>query len=276
MEIQKNPSECAFHKNNDISKTCMSNDFIKTLENFAKEVKKIKDTNTKDTIDHLKKVYNCKNESCLLKQQEIINTVGIDTVNNQLKENFKPEGPYEGTTWFSNNNIDNVLKQIAIKYKKKNFLHIKFQMRDFQKTCSELARLDLVKAYNEGVRCFGVVFNTDDSNGRGQHWYAIYGDFHQEPFTLEYFNSIDDPPQNEILNWLTETRDDLNIKLNKSVKCVCVCKLKHQSDNHSCGSYSLYYILSRLEGISHNYFLENVIPDKMMHKFRYTLFRKEK
>jgi hypothetical protein len=275
MEIQKNSSECAFHKNIDGTKTCMSDDFIKILENFAFEIKKIKNINRKDVIDHLKTVYNCKNESCLLKQQEIINILGTDNVNNQLNENFKPPGPYEGTEWFSNNNIDNVLQQIAIKYKKKHFLHIKFQMRDFQKTCSELARLNLVNAYKNGMRCFGVVFNTDDSSGRGQHWYSIFGDFQQEPFTIEYFNSVDDPPQNEILNWLTNTRDDLNIKLNKVVKCKSVCKLKHQRDNHSCGSYSLYYIISRLEGISYKYFMKNIISDKMMHDFRYTLFRKE-
>jgi hypothetical protein len=45
-------------------------------------------------------------------------------------------------------------------------------------------------------------------------------------------------------------------------------------DNSSCGPYSLYYIISRLEGVSSDAFQKNRIPDHKMWEFRKILFRK--
>ena len=42
--------------------------------------------------------------------------------------------------------------------------------------------------------------------------------------------------------------------LNKKVEDVVVTKIVNQADNHSCGSYSLYYIISRLEGVPYSHF----------------------
>lgn len=146
-------------------------------------------------------------------------------------------------------------------------------MRDFEKHNSELANVDFVKKYKEGVRCFGVVFNTDYSSGTGQHWFAVFGDFSKEPFTLEYFNSSGDDPLPEITAWLKKTKHALNKQLNKTVNDVVVTKLINQEDRHSCGSYSIFYIISRLEGVSYKYFNKNKIGDDLMHEFRKNLFR---
>jgi hypothetical protein len=204
VEISKLPKgECAFHIDN--KKTCFNNNFIKLLvDNFSKkEIKNNTNQQEKiyiDDISKIKKDFNCKTEACLLKQDKIINVVGNNIIQEQL-ERFKPEGPYKGSEWFSNFNIDQVLEQLSKKHK--NFLHITFQMRDFANmNNSELVNTDFVKEYNNGYKYFGVVFNTDSSTGRGQHWYSVFGDFSKNPFTLEYFISSGEDPKNEIITWL--------------------------------------------------------------------------
>ena len=192
MDIPKQPNECAFHlkKSDDADEPCMEDKVVKKLQEFVQTNKNITVQDKSDTIDKLKEVLNCDTESCILTKGEIKNFLGHHEADKQLETRYKPEGPFDSFEWFSNVNIDNVLKQVAKKYKEKKFLHIEFQMRDFEKVGSSLAKIDLANEYkNNEVRCFGVVFNTDYSSGNGQHWFAIYGNFHTEPFTLEYFNS---------------------------------------------------------------------------------------
>jgi len=273
MEISKNPSECAFHVD-DNKDYCINDSVAQELYDFAKNIKNIVVNNNKDAITKLKDIYDCKNESCLLVKNEVVDAIGIHIAHEQLENRFKPYGPYKGSEWFSNIHIDNVLQQIEKKYDNKKFKHVSFQMRDFANTGGELAKIDFAQEYKDGIRCFGVVFNTDKSSGNGQHWYALFGDFNEEPFTIEYFNSSGDEPQNEIKEWMLKTKNHMKKELNKDVKDLVVSKFQHQTDNHSCGSYSLYYILSRLSGIPYTTFSKKKIPDESMHQFRYTLFRK--
>ena len=273
MNLLKETNECAFNIEAK-SGVCMDDTIVHKLEKYATDVKNLVVKQGKDTIDKLKNIFNCKNESCLLTKYEIKDAIGHGTAENQLDNRFKPEGPFDSNEWFSNVNIDKVLDQIAIKYKEKKFLHIEFQMRDFESTGSELSKIDLAKEYNSGVRCFGVVFNTDVSSGRGQHWFYIFGDFNSEPFTLEYFNSTGQDPLPEISQWMKKTKHHMEKTLNKEVKDIIVSKISNQSDNHSCGSYSLYYIISRLDDIPYKYFTKNKIGDETMHTFRqHHLFR---
>lgn len=274
MEIPKNPIECAFHVNVDKNNpVCMEETIIDELKNFAKTIKRITFSNEKDAVVKLKQVYNCKTESCLLEQSEIIDVVGKSTIEKQLEERFKPEGPTDKETWFSNVNIDSVLSQIEKKYKDKNFKHINFQMRDFQEVGGELATTDFVKEYKNGVRCFGVVFNDDKSTGNGTHWTAMFGDFSKHPFTIEHFNSSGAGPKNEMREWMVKTKHKLEKTLNVKVEVKEVSKIQHQRGNSACGPYSLYYILSRLEGVPYTSFEKTRIPDSAMDTFRYHLFR---
>jgi len=279
METVKQTDDCAYGLKKNKGDICMEEAVVDKLKKFMEKDKKIVVKNSIDVINNLKKIYNCKYESCLLKQNEIVDVIGDNEVSNQLYSRFKPHGPYDSTQWFSNVNIDKVLDQIADKFKHKKFLHIEFQMRDFADTGGTLSRIDLAEEYNKGMRCFGVVFNTDKSSGSGEHWFSIFGDLSKEPFTIEYFNSAggqsyDDLP--EISLWMKDTRNYLCKKLSKKAIDVVVTSIVNQSDNHSCGSYSLYYILSRLEGTPYKYFEKNKIGDKLMHEFRFNLFRKEK
>lgn len=273
MELPKNPIECAFHVETINNSICMETDIVKELQTFAKNVKKLKMSNEKDTIEELKNIYDCKSESCLLTKDEIIEAIGYNKVTEQLKERFKPEGPLDKNTWFSNINIDDVLTQIEKKYQHKKFKHIPFQMRDFQEIGGKLAVTDFVKEYQNGIRCFGVVFNDDKSTGGGSHWTAMFGDFSEEPFTIEHFNSSGAGPKNEMREWMIKTKHKLEKELNKKVEVKEVSKIQHQTDNSSCGPYSLYYIISRLEGVPFITFEKKRIPDSVMWEFRKVLFR---
>jgi hypothetical protein len=273
MEVVKETVECAFHINIKNKKTCLEDEIITELQKFAKNIKQM-NTSNYDVVDKLQKIYDCKSESCLLTKDEIRANIGESIIENQLENRYKPNGPYNSNKWFSNNNIDKVLKQIEKKYKNKKFLHIEFQMRDFEKTNGSLSKIDMVQEYKKGMRCFGVIFNTDFSSGNGEHWFAIFGDLSKTPITIEYFNSSGEDPLPEIAKWMKDTKHKLEKELKKSATDVIVTKLINQKDNHSCGSYSLYYIISRLAGVPFEYFTNNIIGDKKMHEFRYHLFRK--
>jgi hypothetical protein len=269
---KKNVSECSHAIDDKAKSVCMEETVINQLsEAFKDDIKHDHGTDPEKVIETIKDVVGCDSESCLLTNPQVTNVIGEDTANQQLTERFKPEGPSDSNDWFSNSNIDNVLKQVEEKYKNKNFLHVEFQMRDFETTGGELSNIDMAQKYNDGMRCFGVVFNTDKSTGRGQHWFSIFGDFSKDPFTIEYFNSSGEDPLDEICSWMKKTKQHLIKNLDKSpdtVKDVVVTKLVNQSDNHSCGSYSLYYIMSRLAGVPYKHFSDNKIGDAKMHEFR--------
>ena len=264
-------NECAHNLQSKDS--CIDADVINKLSILInKDNEIIRDV--KDITKNLKQIYNCMTESCLLEKKEVIDVIGDDMAKHQLRENFKPDGPLDKSEWLSNDDIDNVLKQIGKKNNNRNFKHIPFQMRDFEQTGGELATTDFVKEYNDnGVRCFGVVFNDDVSTGRGTHWTAMFGDFRKEPFTIEHFNSSGTGPKNEMRIWMTKTKMLLEKSLNVKVTVIEVSKIQHQMDNSSCGPYSLYYIISRLEKIPYSKFQDKRIPDSDMWEFRKVLFR---
>ena len=298
---------------------CIKKDCIDP--NVYNEFKKVADYyNVKyddddDLVKQLAKKMDCTHHtiSCLL--EKILNESDDNfNVNKSLLEtqinNVKPPGPFDSKEWFSNINIDSVLEQFEELFKDKNFLHIYFHMRDFKNTNNDpeqkknLNKIKFSECYKKGVRCFGVVFNTDYSTGNGEHWFALFGDFSKKPFTIEHFNSSGDGPLPEVcelmcnikhdmmqylFNYNIESKsendcnkysdgDDANelicnkkYKTNK-VKCMNVTTIINQKDNHSCGSYSLFYILCRLCGISYKVFEKKEIGDKLMHEFRRNIF----
>ena len=293
MEISDRPSECA----HDIEQksVCSSDVVVEKMRVFAKQPAGVSKENA---VQAAAKKTGCITESCVLNNRQFVEFAGENVIKMVLNMNFKPSGPSDSFDWLSNSNIDQVLDQVERKYKDKKFLHIPFQMRDFEKTkmtnedvrsakerlspfdlervlMKNLANIDFAEKYKLGIRRFGVVFNTDASVGRGQHWYSLYGDMSTTPIVIEYFNSSGEQPQSEIQIWLDMTKHRLQKDLGKDVKVV-VCAKQHQTDEHSCGAYALYYIMSRLSGIPYQTFHDTLVPDELMHKFRKHLFRREK
>lgn len=272
MEFKKDiPDECGFH--------IKRNGAFCAPDNIIEKVKTLVPQNsTTDVVvlDNLKKKFNCDNEVCILNQNEVKTLIGVENVLKIINEYFKPDGPRDNNNWFSNSDIDNVLVQISKKYIDKHFLHISFQMIDFEKTQSALARLDWPKKYNEGYRSFGTVFNTDLSTGRGKHWFSIYASFEDDnnEFTIEYFNSSGELPMNQINVWMKRVKHEWQPFFKKPIRDIIATRIVNQQDEWNCGSYSLYYIISRLDGVPYTYFNNNPIGDENMQIFRQYLFRK--
>lgn len=265
-------NECGFH----IEKKgafCSPADIVDKL---AELILDTSPKNDKIILKSLKDKYSCNTEVCVLTQPEVIQVIGQST-EKIIEEHFKPDGPRDNNRWLSNTDIDSVLIQIQKKYVNKHFLHIEFQMIDFETTQSELAKLDWPAKYKEGFRTFGAVFNTDTSRGRGQHWFAIYANFEDNAseFTLEYFNSSGELPMNQISTWMKRVKHKWQSAFNKSIQDIIVTRIVNQQDNWNCGAYSLYYIISRLDGTPYQYFKNNAIGDSNMQEFRKYLFRKD-
>jgi hypothetical protein len=274
--------ECGFH----IEKTddfCSPEEVVDKLkeEFIDKDFRKIfskNDKNNKDKpLELLKDKFNCDTEVCILEQPEVKKVIGSDTVSELIVDRFKITGPRESEAWFSNIEIDGVLDQIQKKYIDRHFLHLPFQMIDFEKTDTALARLDWPAEYEKGYRCFGVVLNTDTSKGRGEHWFSIFGDFSDgaKEFTIEYFNSSGELPMNEVATWMKKVKHKWQPYFQNiaKIKDVCATRIINQKDGFSCGAYSLYYIISRLDGIPYQWFAKNAIGDNNMVEFRKYLFR---
>jgi len=268
-------SECAHDKQQ--TAICSPRSTIKDLSEFVGV-----DGPKEKIMDAVKKKTNCESESCVYKNAEVVEFLSSGKANDILKEYFKPSGPAFSTEWLSNYNIDDVLDQVEKKYK--GFYHVYFQMRDFEKkklssgekqnpeaVKYSLGDIDFSEKINEGVRTFGCVLNTDYSSGNGEHWFCLFGDFRKEPYQLEYFNSSGDAPLDEVQVWLDRTKHQIEKKLNKKVKLI-ICRTQHQRDTHSCGPYSLFYIINRLKGIPAEVFNANIGGDKRMIEWRTELF----
>lgn len=286
MELTNKPSECAFHSNK--SDVCSPAEAIQSIKKFL-EKSDIKASGAAEIIEIAKEKTGCDAESCLYKKKEIKEQLEKDQVEVPISEVFKPKGPAFTTDWLSNVHIDEVLDQLEKKHPE--FLHIPYQVRDFAKIApseqllsrlpeeereklkkSNLKTIDFYEQFKKGKTKFGTVVNTDYSSGRGIHWFAIFVDLSGETNTVEYFNSSGENPLSEIQVFLDYTKHKLEKETGKKTK-ITINRIQHQTDGHSCGPYSLYYIISRLSGVPYMTFHTQVIPDEAMVEFRKHLFR---
>jgi hypothetical protein len=246
-----------------------------TVVDKFKQLMQLEPSSTNILAD-LKKKYNCDNEICILNTGDAKTLIGHENVTKVINSYFKPTGPRDNNKWFSNTDIDSVLSQISKKYTDKHFYHVPFQMIDFEKTGGALAKLNWPEKYDAGYRCFGTVFNTDFSTGGGKHWFAIYCSFQDvdKEFTLEYFNSSGELPMNQINMWMKRVKHEWQPHFKKSINDTVVTRIVNQQDEWNCGSYSLYYIISRLDGVPYSHFKTHAIGDDNMQEFRQYLFRK--
>ena len=267
--LPKRPTECAFYLNKSI---CSDKSLVDKMRDFLGKVYGVKESDDVKIVEQLGKKLNCDKESCILAKKEFKEYAGDQLVKNNLK-NFKPEGPAKTFDLLSNFNIDDVMSQWDQKFGG-NFLHIEFQMRDFEKVRTRLATINLAREIRSGKKTFGVVLNTDYSVGPGIHWFCLFGDFRDpKQYTLEFFNSSGNLPLPEVQAWLHKTKAVLEKETNVDTKIIIVTRMEHQKDEHSCGPYSLFYIWCRLHGIPYQFFGNNRIPDELMHEYRKHLFR---
>lgn len=268
MELPDDPSECAFHK--DADKVCSNPHYINKMQEFLGLLSK--KANSAFIVDKMKEKTGCDTEACLYEKSPFVKFIGEDEARKIRKEEFKVSGPANSNDWLSNIHIDETLKQLSIA--NPGFIHIPYQMRDFQKQRTELATFNFAEAYKSGMKTFGCVLNTDSSRGPGEHWYCLFGDFTVEPIRIEYFNSTGDYPQSEVHDWLTKLQYRLQDELKKKVEIMTVMSRGVQQNSDDCGVYCLYYIWSRLGGVSPSVFSDPLTApnDSLMKEARKFFF----
>jgi len=126
-------------------------------------------------------------------------------------------------------------------------------------------------------RCGACVINSDEYDGGGKHWMALFVDARDRAespkWSVEFFNSAAMRPESEWLDWMVKTkRELLSMNPRAQVETICVCRVWHQHSKSECGPYSMFYVWARLNGVPARYFMENVVPDQFMFEFRQHLF----
>lgn len=280
--VPDNISECAIYLGN--TETCMSGMTASSIGNNLG----IKAGNKTEIVEQAKDILNCDSERCVLESMK--DKIGYDIVEHEINTNLKIEGPTDNKL-LSNVNIDGVLAQWALKWN--NFYPYNFNMLNYASysykngrvvhkpdTLATIQFIDLYRGTFDGKKyqCAACVINTDNYQGPGQHWMALFADArYRTGWTVEFFNSSGNSPAPEWVNWMEKTKTYMETivhedKSNIPVEMMKVSSIRHQKSRSECGLYSLFYIWARLNGVRPEYFAENHIPDQLMFEFRQHLF----
>lgn len=216
---------------------------------------------------HEKLKSDCNTEYCWLEQP----FVSLQD-KKCLEEHFKPKRPKEWEKnpyeWLSTDDINKVMKQYEKKYK--DFLFLGAVPSDCHelKFCS-LHNLDvsiLIDVLHK--KKIGIIYNLDTYQQPGSHWVSVYADFQEG--IIFYIDSGGQPPIRRIHNFLLLLKEQLENYykehgISKNVK-IFISKTQFQKGNSECGMFSMYFILSQLQGKSS--FHPKQINDKKMSTLR--------
>jgi hypothetical protein len=255
------------------------------------------------------KVLNCDgSEACVMTHKNlhefIVKTEGKDAskvIKAEALVRFKQEGPRNSNALVDNYGLDGIGERWAAKDFPQHF-HCPFAMMDFDREDYQISRISLVdvregresqkifdamspnnpRAVKRPCRTFACVLNTDVSSGGGKHWVCVFVDMRSEPgkgepWSIEYFNSSGRPPPKSVTNWMANVKDQLETAYpDAKIDIHPVTDIAHQKSYTECGVYVLYYIRSRLDGVSWKEFSEWRVSDETMLEFRKHLFSGQK
>jgi hypothetical protein len=293
-------TECALNKLTNQYGSCLDAKHVQAIANHTKG----------NTISEIKAETQCSTDECILARVNL----PVDTADKIKREALKTKAEsLDGNYWINNTEIDTCLSQM----RKHNpgFAHTFIHMSDmktfppsnvqsYDYTVKQLTDINLANCLkgainrqppcaelstegNVPLKSIGIVFNTDTSSGPGQHWFTVYiSTDTKDPATnrplilIEVFNSsgsdINSKPFQKF--WAEQV-----LQIASVTGCKCeyrlVSTVPHQRDDTgNCGSYSLFYIYSRLKGVRPEEF--NVaggrLSDENMQKFRSVLFKTHK
>lgn len=246
-----------------------------------------KDISDNEMINKAAEITNCNDAECVL--SSVIRKYDVKT-----KGPMKPKGPRNNTDWLSNDNTDNVMKGINEEFEE--FYWFSTTMIDFESSNIKSflgipsdrhlgdAFNIITKKLDEKYNCFGCIINTDKSSncksGKcGTHWVCVFVDCRKlpdSPWTIEYFDSVGDPPDDEICQWQEKLKKDLEDyrkELGETGGVITdINDIQHQKENNECGVYCSYFIRARVEGIPFSRFKNRKLPDFVMIGYRRNLF----
>lgn len=288
---------------NSKGESCLPKKVIKDLE---KKILPNNETNlpTNIIIDKLANKLKCNSsdsnsskELCII---EIIKEKNNDSklksvMNKALLTYFKPvTKSFDGNYWLNNTEIDSIQYQFQTLFK--GYYYSNIHMIDLVmfnpnnqhlmqnghkiKSIKEINFIDELKGensklnYNGELKNYGMVVNTDSSNGGGVHWFSIFIDFQATPITIEYFNSSGYDIKNiNFKKYLMNLADEITREVRKCV-FLQITDIQHQKNSTAnCGSYALLFLYKRLKKTPYEYFAKNKITDEQTEAFRKFLFR---
>lgn len=249
-----------------LSGSCLSKTSEKQLKEFVDEPH----GKIEDYIEAAKEKSGCTEMKCVAKKlheeylkKDVVDPKVETTLREDVKYNFKPFGPREGTMWLSNVDIEGVLEKWSNIYRDKVVV-FPYCMIDFEKTGELFNDIDLESLRKKKYMAM-CVLNTDVSSGPGKHWICTCIDMSTDSPTIEYFDSGGRPPPKPLYKKL------LSLSVEHKVK-ILMSSVVHQRKNTECGVYCLYFLDSRLRGRDFSFFTDKRISDENIQIFRKYLF----
>lgn len=240
-------------------------------------------TNSSEIWRFLKSRLNHKceeNEMCWLKQD----FVDHDSSRRIMDIDFAPKAPPKWkenyNAWLSSDDITNVMKQYENTYTCFEFIGpspIDFDKRvsSTQCVCNKLCQFDINTFKSKGKFKIGVSFNTDTSDGPGEHWVSLFINL-KKP-VLFYYDSAGYRVPAQIKRLV-----DRIVEQGKKCQPPIFFKfdqnhpVSHQYKNTECGIYSIFFLVHMLEDkITPEYLKTHVIKDEYIETFRRIYFNIE-
>ena len=234
----------------------------------------IDEDNLYDSVcSNMKKISNCNSEYCWITVQDIVKKLNNSEID-EFKEYFRPAMPEEWgddkKAWLSTTDIDKVLEQYEDAHD--DFIYLGAHPIDAHK-CSvsdEVCKINVSNLLKKNKKKIGIVFNTDDSSGEGEHWVSFYVDLegvnrNGKP-SAYYFDSAADRPQKEVFKLVKKLKkqakkEDINLDFLYN-------DIQHQYKESECGVYCMYFISKMLKGINFEKFVKDIKKDEYMNKYR--------
>ena len=251
-------------KSNRSKQSCLSRDMLLLITKMYNQTHKEKIAYDKsfthkmlwNNINNMMKPTCGNNEACWIDQKFIKNA----PIATKLEKSFRPKKPESWNTnaheWLNTYDILNVMKQYEDSNKSFKFIGV-FPIDFASKTSSgscvvqEMCKLDLKSLWKQKVKKVGIVFNTDDSKGEGEHWISVYIGLNPKSknFGVFFYDSVAMSPPHEVVKFMKnvfQELKDLHTKHGDKVQQK-VNKIRKQWKNFSCGLYSMLFIISMLK-----------------------------
>lgn len=224
------------------------------------DIKKYNKNNKKQFVNVIQKKLNCKKhlDFCVLKNE--------NEFYDEIKTTMKPKIGGNKFEWLSTLDIKNVMDQYVKKYE--DFYFFGPVPMDFELIYNELLNINIKQLCKKNKK-IGIIFNTDTSQGSGEHWISLF--LNLKDRTICFFDSVADKPPKPVQRLIKKI-----VKQSKEMKCplkVIINKQQMQFGDNACGIYSLWFIISRLNGESCDFIFKKQIKDKKMNKNRGKFFR---
>lgn len=177
---------------------------------------------------------------------------------------FNPPKPAKKYQWFNTSEISDKLRQYMRIYP--DFKSFGALPLDFERHLG-ITPSSIWKLLGQGKRRFGMVVNMDKHTQPGSHWTGLWIDIRGRAGYIEYFDSFAVPPPaliKRFIKGLVKGAKQRGIQMRYKQNT-----LQHQKGDSECGMYSMYFIISKLNGME----LREAIPDETMNGYRDVYFR---